>query len=864
MATKKTTTKKAPAKKPVKKPTEAAKTAKPVKSAPALSKEERVRKTRRQLTVAPIVFSVLAVLLLIFFIFVNHQGTVGSFLTRAFTWAFGGAKWLLPVLLILGAIFWKEDFESDNILGKALISSGFFLSVDLLLYDIVTYWGGEKVLSGRRIWDGEAGAVGGGWIGNTLGKLLVDGIGNIAMPCVLILLALVFGVFLFGLTPGELFEILKERAAIRKAEREEARAYAAELDEDEEEEEYLPHHPAMVKKKPVREEKPQPVKEPKKKEKKTDIDLDDETLPPVTEDGFDDDFKEPDPETLPAGSQTKLKLKLYDPENPDAPLPDDRAPGEENTKFLATEEEIAREVDAILGREDELPGSESEHIGDETAPAEQQPYRLPPITLLAADTSRHATSHPEDRANADKLVETLRSFKVETHVGEISHGPTVTQYELIPEKGVRVRAIANLADDIALNLAAKGVRIEAPIPGKAAVGVEVPNAERETVLLRTMIDQPSFRDGKQTLTAAVGLNVAGEPIYMDLAKMPHILIAGTTGSGKSVCMNCLILSLLYKYTPDEVKMIMIDPKKVEFNVYNGLPHLIIPVVSHAKKAAGALAWAVTEMEHRYELIEDVGVRDIKGYNSVTKNDPDREYMPLLVIFIDELADLMMTAPAEVEESICRIAQKGRAAGLHLVIGTQRPSVDVITGLIKANVPSRIAFTVSSQVDSRTIIDIGGAEKLTGKGDMLFAPIGEVKPFRLQGAFVSDNEVEAVTNFIKDNCGDTVYNDDVMKDIEKEAELCGVKKGKGGGAVNMDAGDDEADPMLEAAIEVALETGKISTSLIQRRLSLGYGRAAKLIDKMEQMGVVSAPDGQKPRSVLISQAEWAEMKMHEEA
>lgn len=862
MATKKTTTKKAPAKKPVKKPAKAVKTAQAPK--PARSPEQQAMELRRRLTVAPIVFSVAAVLLLIFFIFVNHQGSVGSFLTRAFTWAFGGGKWLLPALLILGAIFWKEDFTSRNVAGKALISSGFFLSVDCLLYDIVAYWGGERVLTGREIWEGTEGAVGGGVIGNGLGKLLIAGIGNIATPILLIVLVLVLGVFLFGLTPGELFEIIRERAAERKAEREEARAYAEELSE--EEEEILPQHPAMVKKKPVREEKPLPVKEPKKNEKNTDIELDDEPLPPVTEDGFDDDFKEPDPETLPAGSQTKLKLKLYDPENPDEPLPDDRAPGEEDTKFLASEKEIAREVDAILGREEELPESDREHIGEETAEPEAQPYRLPPITLLAADTSRHATSHPEDRANADKLVEALRSFKVETHVGEISHGPTVTQYELIPEKGVRVRAIANLADDIALNLAAKGVRIEAPIPGKAAVGVEVPNAERETVLLRSMIDHPSFRDGKQTLTAAVGLNVAGEPIYMDLAKMPHILIAGTTGSGKSVCMNCLILSLLYKYTPDEVKMIMIDPKKVEFNVYNGLPHLIIPVVSHAKKAAGALAWAVTEMEHRYELIEDVGVRDIKSYNSVTKNDPDREYMPLLVIFIDELADLMMTAPAEVEESICRIAQKGRAAGLHLVIGTQRPSVDVITGLIKANVPSRIAFTVSSQVDSRTIIDIGGAEKLTGKGDMLFAPIGEVKPFRLQGAFVSDGEVEAVTGFIKDNCGDIVYSDDVVKNIEKEAEMVGVKKGKGGAAaVNLDAaGDDEADPMLEAAIEVALETGKISTSLIQRRLSLGYGRAAKLIDKMEQMGVVSAPDGQKPRSVLISQAEWAEMKMHEEA
>ncbi len=332
-----------------------------------------------------------------------------------------------------------------------------------------------------------------------------------------------------------------------------------------------------------------------------------------------------------------------------------------------------------------------------------------------------------------------------------------------------------------------------------------------------------------------------------------------------MCLNCLILSMLYKATPDEVKLIMIDPKKVEFNVYNGLPHLIIPVVSSAKKAAGALSWAVSEMERRYELIETVGVRDIKNYNRVTANDPDKEYMPQLVIIIDELADLMMTAPTEVEESICRIAQKGRACGMHLIIGTQRPSVDVITGLIKANVPSRVAFTVSSQVDSRTIIDIAGAEKLIGRGDMLFAPIGAVKPMRLQGAFVSDEEVEEVTSFIINHSEEAVYDDKVLKDIEKEAELCGTKgkKSPSFDGESVADGDGENDPMLKAAIDLAVESGKISTSLIQRRLSLGYGRAAKLIDEMEQRGIVSPPEGQKPRTVLISASEWHEMCMRSE-
>ena len=492
-------------------------------------------------------------------------------------------------------------------------------------------------------------------------------------------------------------------------------------------------------------------------------------------------------------------------------------------------------------------------------------YTFPPVSLLTALPAKQGDVTEELRTNANRLVETLRSFKVRTKVVNVSRGPTITRYELQPEEGVRVRAIANLVDDISLNLATSGVRIEAPIPGKAAVGVEVPNKNRETVYLRTLLDDNRFIQSPAKLTAAIGVDVAGDPIYVDLAKMPHLLIAGTTGSGKSVCLNCLILSMLYKATPDEVKLIMIDPKKVEFNVYNGLPHLIIPVVSSAKKAAGALSWAVSEMERRYELIETVGVRDIKNYNRVTANDPDKEYMPQLVIIIDELADLMMTAPTEVEESICRIAQKGRACGMHLIIGTQRPSVDVITGLIKANVPSRVAFTVSSQVDSRTIIDIAGAEKLIGRGDMLFAPIGAVKPMRLQGAFVSDEEVEEVTSFIINHSEEAVYDDKVLKDIEKEAELCGTKgkKSPSFDGESVADGDGENDPMLKAAIDLAVESGKISTSLIQRRLSLGYGRAAKLIDEMEQRGIVSPPEGQKPRTVLISASEWHEMCMRSE-
>ena len=521
--------------------------------------------------------------------------------------------------------------------------------------------------------------------------------------------------------------------------------------------------------------------------------------------------------------------------------------------------------DTLAAKRSQLISTVAPGQGDMEEPPKS--YVFPPVSLLSSFPPKHDEGAKEELAtNARRLVETLRSFKVRTKILDISRGPTITRYELQPEEGVRVRAIANLVDDISLSLASSGVRIEAPIPGKAAVGVEVPNKLRETVYLRTLIDDKRFENASAKLTAAIGVDVAGDPIYVDLAKMPHLLIAGTTGSGKSVCLNCLILSMLYKASPDEVKMIMIDPKKVEFNVYNGLPHLIIPVVSNNKKAAGALSWAVSEMERRYELIESVGVRDIKSYNKITKDDPEKEFMPQLVIIIDELADLMMTAPGEVEESICRIAQKGRASGMHLIIGTQRPSVDVITGLIKANVPSRVAFTVSSQVDSRTIIDIAGAEKLIGRGDMLFAPVGASKPLRLQGAFVSDEEVESVTEFIMNNCAEAVYDDQVMKDIEKEAALCGTKNKKTAGAeiFGSEEGDTgEADPMLKAAVDLAVESGKISTSLIQRRLSLGYGRAAKLIDQMEKKGIVSPPEGQKPRTVLISAAEWHEMCMRAE-
>lgn len=531
------------------------------------------------------------------------------------------------------------------------------------------------------------------------------------------------------------------------------------------------------------------------------------------------------------------------------------------------EEELRRTMDDAR-KQMEAPMAVFDAEEEEEEEPKGPTYIFPPLELLKKEPEKaEGGKDAELQQNAEKLVETLRSFNVRAHVGDFASGPTVTRYEIVLEAGTRVRQIMNLVDDISYALATNGVRIEGVIPGKSAIGIEVPNKTAETVYLRTLLENPKFTEAKSKLTAALGRSVAGDPVYIDIAKMPHLMIAGTTGSGKSVCINTMLISLLYKSTPEEVKLVLIDPKKVELNVYNGIPHLLVPVVFDPKKAAGALHWCVTEMERRFDLIEAQGVRNIAGYNEAIADDPTKEKLPQIVIVIDELADLMMTAANEVETSICRIAQKARAAGMHLIIGTQRPSVDVITGLIKANVPSRIAFTVMSQVDSRTIIDSSGAEKLIGRGDMLYAPVGSMKPMRAQGAFVSDAELENIIDFIKTHSvqeeGHIENTRAIMERIEKEAALCG-KKGKAH-EIGDDFGsdDEEEDPKLKSAIKLAVDSGKISTSLIQRKLSLGYGRAAKLIDEMERRGIVGAPEGQKPREVLISKEQYLEMMMNDD-
>ena len=493
----------------------------------------------------------------------------------------------------------------------------------------------------------------------------------------------------------------------------------------------------------------------------------------------------------------------------------------------------------------------------DTENAQTPDYCFPPIELLKLSGAGVTDGTAEMRENTRRLNETLASFKIEAHIINVTRGPSVTRYEVELEKGVRLNKLTTVADDIALSLGAVGVRIAA-IPGKiSVVGIEVPNRAVTTVSLREVIDSQEFDKAKSKSSFAVGKDIGGNCIVGNIAKLPHMLIAGTTGSGKSVCMNSIIISLLYKASPDDVKLIMVDPKMVELGIYNGIPHLLIPVVTDPKKAAGSLQWAVSEMMRRYKAMSDAGVRDLESYNSIVESqETEATKLPQVVVIIDELADLMLVAAKEVEESICRIAQMGRAAGIHLIIATQRPSADVITGLMKANIPSRIAFAVASAMESRIILDTMGAEKLVGKGDMLYSPIGSGKPKRVQGCFVSDPEVEAVASYVKANFVSS-YDQQIMEEIERKAVQTGNKSAASDPEPNADelAGDE----MLPAAVDVILETGQASVSMLQRRLKLGYARAARIVDEMEEKGIVGPFQGSKPRDILITKEQWAAMQ-----
>lgn len=557
------------------------------------------------------------------------------------------------------------------------------------------------------------------------------------------------------------------------------------------------------------------------------------------------------------------------------------------TESIAKKALLKSKKDDSEEADDEIADQLDRAVRSDNSQSEEKKYQFPPIQLLKPKlNSDDSDAMEEMQNNAKKLIDTLTSFGVKASIVNICRGPSVTRYELQPAPGVKISKITNLSDDIALSLAANGVRIEAPIPGKAAVGIEVPNKVVSMVTMRELIDSDKFRNSKSKLTTVLGRDISGEIVVTDLAKMPHLLIAGTTGSGKSVCVNSILMSILYKATPDEVKLLLIDPKMVEFSKYKGIPHLLIPVVSDAKKAAGALAWAVNEMLQRYKIFSEYDCKDIDSYNSLIEknmnymeknppvvNEEGEEVQPVLevnglpvakekmsrvVIAIDELADLMMAAPSEVEDSICRLAQMARAAGMHLILATQRPTVNVITGLIKANVPSRISLKVSSNTDSRTILDTGGGEKLIGRGDMLFSPVGAPKPIRVQGCYASDEEIEGVTHYIK-KAYSAQYNSEIEEKIKRIAaeEIAQGKKSS-----DSDSASDEGldvDSKMEEAIKCVIEAGQASTSLLQRRLKVGYARAGRMIDDMEQMGVVGPHQGSKPRDVLMTYNEWLERR-----
>ena len=870
----------------------------------------------------PYILMVLAVILAICLVTVgileydDGAGIIGYGIQWIFTGLLGGAAFLVPVFLLYVGIIWclfhikwrEEDaqvesktFDSYLKARKKVISNTCFAaSLVIIASAIIGVFANEySRFDLIDMWEGGVDSFAeGGVLGSAISYLLISGFEQLISSIILITVGAVLVILLCGLTPDYIVTRIQYNRKLKKEAREKAREarLAAEY-EKEQAEAALAYKEARHKKLADRGDDT-----PKATKKNMTVDeiLSDfeEDIPPMPTD------KDAPTEIYIGPSREEAEKTAPKKEEPATPEStehlagdgavdyDDETPFDINEyrgvgdllKNIVTDknpaprkepkvsEPVEEEAPADLNLnemsvdelQEDMAAVAPEESTEEDAEEEEMfiPYVFPPYDLLEKNKSNANEDFSQElQENAQKLVDTLRSFRVGVSEITYSRGPTITRYELKPTAGTRVRSIANLVDDIALNLAASGVRIEAPIPNKPAVGIEVPNRNRATVYLRDLIENSKFSEAKSKLTASLGMDVGGNPIYFDITKMPHMIIAGATGMGKSVCINGIIISILYKAKPEDVKLILIDPKKVEFALYRDIPHLYAPIVSEPKKAAGALASAVAEMERRFELIEEVGVRDITTYNKVTEDDPAKEHMPHMVIIIDELADLMMTAPDEVEASICRLAQKARAAGIHIIIGTQRPSVDVITGLIKANIPSRIACTVASQVDSRTIIDIAGAEKLIGRGDMLFAPVGSAKPMRVQGAFVSEKEVEDIVTFIKENNAKAKYNKDFISRLEEEAAKCGMGKkgaaaGGGGAAIPEDMGTSTGgDSKFRDAVKLAVEEGKISTSLMQRRLGVGYGRAAKIIDMMEELGYVGKADGNKPRRIIITMEEY---------
>ena len=743
---------------------------------------------------------------------------------------FGATNYIIGVILIYLAVITAMN---RPVKWKMFQSVVCVVLVSALIHIISTAFTPEaaRVMTYKGLYEqAKPATFTGGAVSGLLGLTLIELMGIAPAAIIVGVLTAVFAMMLTDTTPYDIYRRTKDEAEKQKAELEKTMAERNALRAAKE---------AEKEKARIEKEK---LEQAKAKPKKIDFEIDDPVvLPPsdkeeITDvEGFEETYdKAEEHKQLEQQKIEEIMRKL-------------------NLGNKSEQEEEKEENLQQPAAEGETPKTEE---GAETA---EKPYvyRKPPITLFDRGSSKaKGDIENELKTNAQLLVDTLSSFGVQTKIIDISRGPSVTRYELQPLAGVKISKITNLADDIALNLAASGVRIEAPIPNKAAVGIEVPNKSSSSVNIRSIFESKQFKDSQSPLSIALGVDIAGNVVVADLTRMPHLLIAGSTGSGKSVCVNAIITSFLYKSSPEDVKLILIDPKVVELAEYNGIPHLLMPVVTEPKKAAGALGSAVAEMEKRYKLFAETGVREIKSYNKLAETRDDLEKLPYVAIIIDELADLMMVAGKEVEDYICRIAQKARAAGMHLIVATQRPSVDVITGLIKANIPARIAFAVSSQIDSRTILDGGGAEKLLGMGDMLYLPLGASKPIRVQGTYVKDGEIGKVIDYIKqDYIAD--YNQEMISSMENIAAATGNK----GGSTQAADGGDQRDEMTTKAIEVVVEAGQASTSLLQRKLKLGYARAARIMDEMEEMGIIGPYEGSKPRQVLITKNQWIEMMIN---
>jgi S-DNA-T family DNA segregation ATPase FtsK/SpoIIIE len=775
------------------------------KAARARAQKQRLRKRQ---TTAVLLFGL--ALLMLFFAIIEGE-SLWTVLHNVMFGLFGFCAYLVPLLLGFIAVMLaiKKD---ESIALKVGEGVGFIilLNTAIVIFSISVTGGqnyfeyiGAAYKSGIKLTGGVVGAI--------LGYPLQYGFGSLGAKIIICILVFVLLMLVTGTTLGKLF---RATAAPVKKLRE---VHDRLQEEAEEREEYS---------------KPDPQPQPRRRARfNVDVPLSDENVPGA-------------PESVKEESLDEKRQRMLDVYNNVA------AKHNSEIEIVAT----AEKEQSPQKPKEEKASSAPVATGVIIETAQENVYHYPPVSLLRkGNTVSAAGSQKQQQATAQLLVDTLLSFGVETRLLEVSRGPRATRYELQPAAGVKISKITGLSNDIALSLAAESVRIEAPIPGKAAVGIEVPNAKNDLVTLRDIIETPQFSDAKSKLVAALGRDISGNNVVVDISKMPHLLIAGTTGSGKSVCTKSMILSILYKSSPDDVKFIMIDPKQVELTVFNGIPHLLVPVVTDPRKAAGALGWAVTEMEKRYKLLHDNKVANLKEYNEFAKDSETLEELPQIVVVIDELADLMMTTPKEVEDSICRLAQKARAAGMHLIIATQRPEAKVITGLIKANIPSRIALHTTNAIDSRIILDTSGAEKLLGHGDMLYS-YNNAKPTRVQGCFVDTPEVKAVVEFIKANAEEAVYDEKISAEIEKQAV-----RDKSSDDSQSSGDSNDGDPRLNEAIEVAVECGSASTSLLQRRLKLGYAHAARIVDEMERRGIVGPFEGSKPRKVLITKDQWLEMK-----